>query len=136
MYGAVYWHHTFRCIRAMFTYAAAKCFDGLEKNAKSIRGLSVTLDQVQELLYERVLCGKRWDECRPKGTALPHRFFGNVPPATVAAEPALDLLWQFAEPAERALVERLAKRDLYKRIFEMRVGELGQLTSYAALKAE
>jgi hypothetical protein len=63
------------------------------------------------------------------------RFFG-VPPPEVSSEPALDFVWQFSEPSERLLIERLAKRELYKRIFEMRVGELGQITNYSALRSE
>ena len=134
-YGAVYWHHTFRCIRAMFTHAAASCFGPLETTTKTIRGCTVTLEEVQELLYERVICGKPWEKCRPNGPLQPRRFFTPAPDS-VSAEPALDLIWQFADQPERSLIERLAARNLHRRIFEMRVGELGQLTNYSALKSE
>jgi hypothetical protein len=51
-------------------------------------------------------------------------------------EPALEFVWKLADDRNRALIERLAKRDLYKRIFEARLGDIGEAGEYYAIRAE
>lgn len=132
MYGAVYWHHTFRSILAMFVHSAASTFGQLGTSTLKLRDRSVNLSTIQELLYQRVICGKSWTEC---ARAVPRITFEEAP-SYIAVEPVLDLVWQFASDPIRNLLTRLAKRELYKRIYEMRVGELGPRADYSALKAE
>jgi HD superfamily phosphohydrolase/serine/threonine protein kinase len=142
MFGSVYWHHTFRCIQAMFVDAAAATFGALEHQPRKLRGLRVKAEEIKELLYHRIVCGKSWERtldaaqhiCGPAG-----RWFaivtGEAPPA-ISADRAMEFLWRFADDGRRELMEKLAKRQLYKRAFELRLGELGERADYSALKAD
>ena len=56
------------------------------------------------------------------------------PPPDVAAEPSLDFAWHFAEERNCRLLERVGKRDLYKRVYEIRTGELGKAIQYSSLQ--
>jgi hypothetical protein len=47
----------------------------------------------------------------------------DSPPA-VSGEPALDFVWQFGDASTRELIEKLAQRKLYKRVFELTLGQL------------
>lgn len=138
MYGAVYWHHTFRCIQAMFTHVAAATFSGLGPGGKkSLRGTTVSTATVSDLIYYRVVCGASLVECENimRSKAVPRDFFKEAP-AVFAGERALEFLWKFAEDKNRALLERIARRDLYKRVFEARLGDFEGWVDYHALKAE
>lgn len=135
MYGAVYWHHTFRCIKSMFDHAAATTFSGLERGPKEVRGQKISLAQAKEVLYQRIICRKSWSECREAMSDFPADFF-LASPSIIDSEPSLDFVWQFADDRIRELLLQLAKRTLYKRIFEMRLGELGERADYSAMKAE
>src|SRR6202043_233272 len=57
-------------------------------------------------------------------------------PAEVAAEPALEFVWQFSDSRSKKLIERIATRDLYKRVYEIRTGELRDSADYATLQAK
>jgi len=48
----------------------------------------------------------------------------------------LDFVWRCANGRVRALVERMAERDKYIRVFEVSVGDLGGLVDYSAIRAE
>lgn len=134
MFGAVYWHHTFRCIQAMFAHAAAAAFATAQHGPGHFRGTEFTQDTLRDLLYHRVLCARSWDEtCKAAGRNDLKRFFA-ISPLNVAKERALDFLWQFSDASVRPLIERLAHRDLFKRVFEFRLGELGNRADYSAMK--
>jgi HD superfamily phosphohydrolase len=137
MYGGVYWHHTFRCIQAMFTHAAISCFGeySAAHNIEAFRGQSFTLEDVQAAYYHRVICRAPWREYKWSRGRLPKGFFIE-PPDLVAREPALEFLWQFIDEDMRGLVLRIAKRDLHKRVFEMTLDELGERADYSAMCAE
>ena len=47
-------------------------------------------------------------------------------------ERALEFVWKFADDRNRQLIERLACRRLYKRVFELKLGDLGQDPDYSA----
>lgn len=49
-------------------------------------------------------------------------------------ERAIDFVWRFAPDECRTLLLRLASRELFKRVFELRVGELRGGGDYSALK--
>lgn len=134
MFAAVYWHHTFRCIQGMFVHAAAATFTPLKHFDAQLRNLRVSRQGIRSLFYERVICGKPWSESRMEGKKLP-RVFYEESSGPVESEPSLDFVWRFAADPHRRLLERLATRQLYKRIFEMRLGELGERADYSAMKA-
>jgi hypothetical protein len=48
----------------------------------------------------------------------------------------MEFLWRFAEDGRRVLLQKLADRRLYKRAFELRLGELGDRADYSAMKTE
>jgi hypothetical protein len=139
MYGAVYWHHAYRCLQAMFVHAVAKTFAPFATAGKNtvvrVSAGNLTPQQVQNLFYDWVLCGQPWAILAKQVPGLAQDFLESEPPLGVAAERALDFVWRFAAPGIRTLLERLAARDLYKRVFEIRVAELGQAGDYSELKA-
>ncbi|NJL71885.1 MAG: protein kinase [Candidatus Competibacteraceae bacterium] len=142
MFGAVYWHHTYRCIQSMFVHAAVATFGELAKGgARKIRGVSLNEKKFKELLYRRVICGATWRDCQSEGLipgdaeGKSKAGWGTVPPAEVSGERIIEFLWNFADDSTRQLLVDLARRRLYKRIFEMRVGELGDWANYEKLKS-
>jgi hypothetical protein len=67
---------------------------------------------------------------------LSERLRDETLPAELAAERALEFVWRFSDDSIRSLLECLGKRELYKRIFEISVSEMGVRGDYATLKAE
>jgi len=141
LYGSVYWHHTFRCIQAMFVHAACRTFSTLDEDRTDLRDKSVANSTITNMFYHRVVCRKPWEVVRGaegvKDRKLPPGFFEQR--STVDAvfqEPALDFLWRCAADDDRALVELLGRRRLYKRAFELRVSELGARGDYSMLCSE
>jgi HD superfamily phosphohydrolase/serine/threonine protein kinase len=139
MYGAVYWHHTFRCIQSMFSHATALTFEPLRTGRHKLRNTLVSAELVSELLYHWVVCGKSTPLVRAElgksGKNLPTEF-NDEPPPTMAGERAIEFVWKFADDKLRRLLERVARRDLYKRIFEIKVSDLGDKGDYSALRNE
>jgi HD superfamily phosphohydrolase len=122
MYGAVYWHHTYRCIQAMFVHAASKSFGKWSSSGAS------EIARVSASFYSRVVCGLPIDTQRKGEPERPH--------PDVSSEPALDFIWRFADSRDRKLIERIATRNLYKRVYEIRTGELGQDVDYSSLQTK
>lgn len=125
MYNSVYWHHTYRCIQAMFAQAVADTFGNLgDEPRRLLRGKQVHTKTVSDMLYHRVVCAKPIEECvRLVGEGRLPAGFKDIPPADVAAERALEIPWRFADVSNRHLLEDLARRRLYKRVFELRLGD-------------
>ncbi len=172
MYGAVYWHHTFRCIQAMFSHAAAATFGpnpstqrirnteavtatsrvspqprGKNVEASStpstvptlwLREVEVSKSLLKDVFYYRVVCGHTIARCQEilRKYTLPKSFTGDDAPPAVSSERALEFVWKFADDSHRHLIERLAKRELYTRVFELKVGDLGESEEYSALAAD
>lgn len=136
MYGAVYWHHTYRSLQAMLTYAIAETFKGFVNNQVKIPGGFVTKKNVKELLYHRVVCGKTWHECKEIIGAkyLPNRLLEDTP-SSLANERSIDFIWCFADDRIRKLIECIAEREKYKRVFEIKIGDLGEHGDYSAICA-
>ena len=134
MYGAVYWHHTFRCIQAMLGHAAAATFGSLSGEHVHLRGHQVGISSLRDLFYFRVVCGHDLRKCKRllMKSGLPAAFFSD-PPAELAQEHALEFIWKCADRRNRDLIERLARRRLFKRVFELRIGDLGEQGDYSAL---
>lgn len=137
MYGAVYWHHTFRCIQAMFSHAAAVTFEPLRNGRRKLRETVVNAELVSDLLYQWVVCGKTLQGTRDalRDKQLPKEFTIDAPPE-LEGERALEFVWKFADDKTRKLLERLGQRDLYKRVYEVKVADLGERGDYSALKNE
>lgn len=134
LYGAVYWHHTFRCIQAMFVHAAGATFAALEHGPIKCRHGIITAEVVRELFYHRVICGKAWEHALTATARAPRLNKSTAPPA-VSRERALEFVWIFADDSTRELLEHLAERKLHKRVFELRLGELGDRADYSAAKS-
>ncbi|HVF58897.1 MAG TPA: protein kinase [Thermoanaerobaculia bacterium] len=134
MYGAVYWHHTFRCIQAMFTHAVAATFGDLTLPRVTLRKHPIDVAALRELFYYRVVCGHTLLRCREllRTRPLPATFFADTPSEFVG-ERALEFVWKFAEDPIRELVSRLAHRKLYRRVFELRTGDLREHGNYEAI---
>jgi HD superfamily phosphohydrolase len=137
MYMAVYWHHAFRNIVAMFGYAVASTFDE-KKDKDKYRKVTFTKKQLQELFYFRIVCRQEWAKVFSrvfKEPEIPAIFTEQAPPA-IAAESAIEFVWRFAEDRVRGLLGRLATRSLYKRVFDFHLGELGETAEYSKMQNE
>lgn len=139
MFSAVYWHHTFRCIQAMFSHAAAVTFGPLGVGRRKLRESYVNADIIRELLYHWVVCGKSIvateNALKLKRWAVPREIY-EEPPLSLAGERTLELVWKFADDPVRHLLERLSHRDLYKRVLEIKVSDLGEMGDYSALRGD
>ncbi len=139
MYGAVYWHHTFRCVQAMFSHAANLTFGSLSGTTTKMRGVQLKASDIEELFYQKVILGKSWTEVRDdfnriaRREVLPKEFTAEFS-APISGERAIEFVYRFAEDTTRRLLDRLIARVLYKRAFELRVGEFGG--DYFRIKAE
>lgn len=136
MYGAVYWHHTFRCIQAMFTHAVSAAFSRMGKEGLPLGNQKINPDALAEFFYLRVVCGHTLSRCRDilrsKGLPLLGVFFADPVPDLVG-ERALEFLWKCSDAHIRALIEKLARRELFRRVFEIQVGDLGERGDYGEL---
>jgi hypothetical protein len=124
MYGAVYWHHTYRCIQAMLVQAVSTTF---------VTEGSTRTDIIERAFYERVVKRLPVDFSKLLGNVFKDKRSYIAPPE-VFAEPSLEFAWQFADAKSRRLLERVAKRDLYKRVYEIRTAELGKQVDYSSLQ--
>jgi HD superfamily phosphohydrolase len=125
MYGAVYWHHTYRCIQAMLVQAAAATFSRHEFTAEK--------NLINSVFYAAVVCKRHVDFAQVLSSKIKERRKFVAPP-DVALEPALEFVWQFSDDRNRRLIEKIASRDLYKRVYEVRTGELHDLGDYTTLQ--
>lgn len=128
MYSAVYWHHTYRCIQCMFCHAAAQALGGaMDSELKA---------DIQKAIYEFVVCQEEINDST-FSTRLWQKFSGlrDEPPKEITVERAVHFAWLFADRGIRELLERLAKRDLYKRVYEIRLGDLPINRAYEAVSA-
>lgn len=137
MYGAVYWHHTFRCIQAMFTHAVSTTFKGMNESEILIRRQKIDSKGLLEFFYLRVVCGHTLTVCRQilreKKISIPTSFFEDPSPELVG-ERALEFLWKCSEDPIRELIEKLARRELFRRVFEIQIGDLGEQGDYSAMR--
>jgi serine/threonine protein kinase len=135
MYGAVYWHHTFRCIQAMFSHAVTLALPNLKGPRVVVRDdKECDLAALQRFFYMRVVCGHWIEQCRRVGfgRSLPAGFF-QEPPPDLTGERALEFVWRIGSDAVRELILRLARRELFRRVFELSVGALREHGDYSAL---
>jgi len=137
MYGAVYWHHTFRCIQAMFAHAVATTFDGMCRSGFLVRKQKISSEALLEFFYLRVVCGHTLSACRgilrDQGLTLPTSFFED-PSSELVGERALEFLWKCSGDPIRELIGKLARRELFRRVFEMQIGNLGEQGDYSAMR--
>lgn len=136
MYGAVYWHHTFRCIQAMFAHAASTTFGPLKHGRRKLRYTQQSESTIRDLLYHWVLCGKTIHETeRDFGKPVP-REFAEEAPSSLNGERVLEFVWKFSNEEIRKLLELVGARKLFKRIFELKVGDLGNFADYSGLRSD
>lgn len=134
MYGAAYWHHTFRCIQAMLVHAAATTFGEMKATKLSLRGHDVEADLVRQLFYMRVICGHSITRCRQllAGKTIPGNILEEMPNESIG-DRSIEFIWRFSDKPIRKFLERLSQRDLFQRVFEISVGDLGESGDYSAL---
>ena len=65
----------------------------------------------------------------------PKDFFMDMP-AVFDGERAIEVVWRFADDPIRKLLERLAIRDHYLRVFETRLSDLGPTGDYEGMKSD
>ena len=140
MYSAVYWHHAYRCIQAMFVQALAATFGTLpQKGRVTIRNTLVGASDIRDLIYQRIVCGRKRTEIQKMNKkGIPECFFqdseGPIP--SVKQERAFHFVWTYADDGCRQLINRIADRKLFKRIFEIRLGDVQPIPEYSAVRDE
>jgi serine/threonine protein kinase len=139
MYLAVYWHHAFRAIQAMFGHAVIETFAQKDNQDRfRYRGVNLNSKQIQDLFYYRIVCREEWPKVAKTalGDVSPPPFLLEPAPAVVSLEPAIEFAWRFASEPIRRLLLRLAHRTVYKRVFDFRMGELGERADYSLMRQE
>jgi HD associated region len=140
MFGAVYWHHTFRCIQSMFVHVIASLLKN--KKGRKCNFSPTTLTVLRKLFYTRVICGNNLAECKkiPRISSIPQKFFEDFPPSPINKIRILEFFWRLAcqpeDQPERLLLKRLAKRELYKQAFEIKLGDFEGQIDYSAIKGD
>jgi HD superfamily phosphohydrolase len=124
MFGAVYWHHTYRCIQAMYSQAASNVFSFSGKQ-KKFRTSTMSFNTLKEIVYHWVVCEKSLKNVEVGLKNSMPREMNEEVPSIVSGERAIELIWKFADDNVRKLIENLCKRELYKRVYEISIGELG-----------
>lgn len=139
MYHAVYWHHAVRAIQSMFIHCIASTFEGLAPSKeRKYRNISVEGHTVSDIFYYMVICGKSFNESitSSKGGRQLLALNRDIVPPEISAFRSLEFVWRLSEDRDRRLLERLVRREIYKRVFEIRVGDIGGNTEFSAIKAE
>jgi len=123
LYGAIYWHHSFRCLIAMFSYSLLMMI----KNINSGNIQDLTEDIIYELYYQRVICKKPWNDCfkdmianvvtHIKPEKLSKEIKSIIEANGVFDDTGLDFIHRFTDSEGRKLIEDIVNRRLYKRIY-------------------
>ncbi len=140
MYHAVYWHHAVRCLQAMFIHCIASTFpfEVNETSTINILGLkNISPELLTDIFYNMVICGRMYNDslvqCHAPQAII--RASGEKLPPEISNNRALEFIWRFADSPTRKLLSRLAKRDIYKRIFEIKVEELPNI-DFSTIKSK
>jgi len=128
LYQAVYWHHTFRAVKAMLITAARHAFGGLHSDGllfdqdwrlksylKHVVGLDITVSTAvprrRRKRAQSVL--QRIDKIMAKQQSIP--ALGKY-----AEDGTLTFLWNLlSDPKDKGLLQDLCERAYYKRVFEL-----------------
>lgn len=119
LYEAIYWHHTFRCIKAMFAHAAHKTFKGVPPGTLNRAGAILDKEAICEVFFQRVIMGRSWNDSAAairgrKGIKVGNTFTGHAP-EDIASEAAIDFIYKFADAQMQDMLSRLVARRLYFR---------------------
>jgi HD superfamily phosphohydrolase len=119
LYGAVYWHHTFRCLHAMLFYATQLAFGSNYTEIKINKNRKLTKDKLRELYYHRVICKRSWPNCW-KLINMDYQYV-NMSFAKeidiVINNYTLDFIYRFTTEDGKILIKNILSRILFKRIF-------------------
>nr|MDP2190178.1 HD domain-containing protein [Rhodoferax sp.] len=137
LYQSVYWHHTFRAVKAMFLSAAALAVTAQRERLDKPQKAKLTKGSFDEVLqaayfyhvYCRPLGLEKRDSLIYADSATP---FGILSENRLAAlrgiteDRTLDFFYQIGEKDSQELIESLVKRNFYKRIWEAPISSLGR----------
>jgi HD superfamily phosphohydrolase len=140
LYQSLYWHHTFRAIKAMLVTAAAETFDRLRKEGAQylwtphpfraaylrhvlevVPGLAGPNGGAQKK-SSRKTNQQRIDERIEELLAAPDSPEGG----RYADDKTLRFLWKLSTGKSRLLISDLIARNYYKRVIEIPLGELNE----------
>jgi len=119
MYGSLYWHHTYRCFRAMLYYAVQLAFgsdDKLEYNITTTTKYGI--DEISEIFFYRVICRMPLKYCwaklkletsKVKKEIKSEELYGN--------DYALDFIYRFTNDVGKKLLSCIQQRETYVRIY-------------------
>jgi HD superfamily phosphohydrolase len=126
LYGAVYWHHTYRCLHAMIFYATQIAINNINAGFSINTKDTLKKDDFRRLYYYRSICKYPWSICWEK--VLKDR--GIYPKVNLKKESdlfirdrnyALDFIYMFTNEHGKMLLENVVKRNLFKRIYSRKL---------------
>jgi HD superfamily phosphohydrolase len=131
LYGAVYWHHTYRCLHAMIFYATQIAIKNITDGFSINKKINLEKDAFKKLYYYRSICKYPWPMCWEK--ALGEKDIGKKgifikgdlkeesDLFTRDRNYALDFIYKFTNDHGKMLLENVVKRNLFKRIYSKKL---------------
>lgn len=120
LYGAVYWHHTFRCLHAMLFYATQLAFGREYSEIQINTKKTLKKEDMRQLYYYRVICRRPWSDCW-KHIGQEYQYVSKTiftkEPDIVINDYTLDFIYRFTNEDGKDLIKNIMNRDLFKRIY-------------------
>jgi len=119
LYGAVYWHHTFRCLHAMLFYATQLAFGRDYSEIQINKKTTLKKEDLRNLYYYRVICKYPWPDCW-KRIGQEHTYVSKTftkDPDISINNYTLDFIYRFTNEDGKSLIKNIVNRDLFKRIY-------------------
>ena len=143
LYGAVYWHHTYRCLNAMLFYATQIALNKINNGILINATITVKKEELRRLYYYRVICKRPWSDCWDKVLEVLVKEKKIYPKGDFLKESdmfvrdrnyAFDFIYMFTDENGRTLLKNIVERNLFKRIYSKKLSgiELSDLREKCA----
>jgi len=140
LYGAIYWHHTYRCLHAMLYYATQLAFDRANYDGFSIfinKSKTINMEELRKFYYYRVICKLSWKQAWEKvNQDFKHieTSYGYLKKelkeelSLPRNDYSLDFIYRFSDSIGKRLLMDLLNRKLYKRIYSKSLQDLEDIS--------
>jgi len=130
LYQAVYWHHTFRAVKAMLLTAARQIFSKLQKNDEGLPFdqdwklksyiryvIGISNETTKKIVIAKTK-GKDKDNLMNRIDKLMLKADKIEGQGKYFSDSTIHFLWNLSSDKERELLRDLCERNYYKRVFE------------------
>jgi HD superfamily phosphohydrolase len=126
LYGAVYWHHTYRCLHAMIFYATQIAINNVNTGFSIYAKEILKKEDFRRLYYYRSICKYPWSICWEKAIGNKSNYvrgdFKKESDLFIRDRNyALDFVYMFTNEHGKILLENVVKRNLFKRIYSKKL---------------